>query len=205
MSFGDIGLSDKDWLEYRLLKVDESVKSINPKDLPSDFCPKACRLVEEFHRKTVNQDIEWMLYFDYKTGEGIYCWKGEEGKTGGLFNDIHFKGKHISSIHNHPKKFYSFPSLDNFEILEKDFEDYEVICSSFSFWIIGFNGILERDEIEKIRYNFNKEFVEINKEVISNFNGKDVGMIIDNRFSDYLSNYLNNSFENIIISKKEYS
>ena len=191
-SFDNINLPDKDWLEYKRLKVVKSVKSINPKDLPNDFCPKACKLVDEFHKKTANQDIEWMLYFDYRTGKVIYCWKGEDGKTGGLYDAIHFRGRHIASVHNHPKKFYSFPSLDNFEILEKDFEDYEIICSNFSFWVIGYKGILDNDQIDEIKNKFHEKFAEVNREVISNFNEDDVGMIIDVIF-------------NIIINKKKYS
>ena len=68
LSFDDVEFPDKDWLEYKLLKADKTVKSIDLEDLPKEFCPKDCILVDEFHRKTVNQDIEWMLYFDYTTG-----------------------------------------------------------------------------------------------------------------------------------------
>ena len=63
LSFEDIEFPDKDWLEYKLLKVDKTVKSINSQDLPEDFCLSACKLVDEFHRKTVNEDVEWMMYF----------------------------------------------------------------------------------------------------------------------------------------------
>ena len=204
LSFDDIEFPDKDWIEYKLLKIDKTVKSINPKDLPNDFCPKACKLVDEFHRKIVNQDIEWMLYFDYSTGDEIYCWKGEEDKTGGKYEKIHLKNRNIASLHNHPKNYYSFPSLDNFDILENDFEDYEIICASSSFWVIEYKGILECDEIVEIRNNFHKKFYDINMEVISNF--KDgVGICIEEKFSRYLSNYLNSSFDNINITKLEYS
>ena len=41
-------VNDEDWLEYRRLKVDESVKSVSPQDLPSDFSDEACRVVDEF-------------------------------------------------------------------------------------------------------------------------------------------------------------
>ena len=80
LSFDEIHIPDKDWLDYKRLEVDQSVKSISPNDLTKEFCPKVCKLVDEFHRKTVNEDIEWMLYFDYTNGEVIYCWKGEKGK-----------------------------------------------------------------------------------------------------------------------------
>ena len=108
LSFDEIHIPDKGWLDYKRLEVDESVKSISRNDLPNDFCPKACKLVDEFHKKTVNEDIEWMLYFDYTDGEVIYCWKGEEDKTGGAYDKIHLKGRNIASLHNHPKDYYSF-------------------------------------------------------------------------------------------------
>lgn len=83
MSFDDVEFPDKDWWEYKLLKADKTVKSINPEDLPKDFCPKDCKLVDEFHRKTVNQDIERLLYCDYTNGEVIYCWKLFKRRFGG--------------------------------------------------------------------------------------------------------------------------
>ena len=91
LPFGGKTYEDPEWLEYRFLKIDKSVKSINPEDLPSDFCPKACRIVDEFHRKTVHEDVEWMLYFDYTTGEVVYCWKGGKGKIDGNYNRKYLK------------------------------------------------------------------------------------------------------------------
>jgi hypothetical protein len=73
LPFGGKTYADEDWLEYQRLTIDESVKSINPSDLPIDFCDDACRLVDEFRRKTVNEKVEWMLYFDYTNGDVIYC------------------------------------------------------------------------------------------------------------------------------------
>lgn len=140
LSFGDIDFKDTDWIEYMLLKVDKSVKPINPEDLPEDFCEEACRLVDEFHRKTVNQKVEWMLYFDYKTGEVVYCWKGEEGRLIGKFNEKFLFKKNIASIHSHAEGWYSFPSPENFDILENVFEDFEIITSADAFWIIEFKG-----------------------------------------------------------------
>lgn len=53
LSVDDIKFPDRDWVEYKHLKVDKSVKSVNPNDLPKEFCESACKLVDEFHRKTV--------------------------------------------------------------------------------------------------------------------------------------------------------
>lgn len=37
LSFDGIEFPDSDWLEYKLLRVDKSVKSIDLKDLPEEF------------------------------------------------------------------------------------------------------------------------------------------------------------------------
>lgn len=131
-------VNDEDWLEYERLTIDKNVNSIKPKYLPEDFCDEACRLIEEFHRKTVNEKIEWVLYLDYRTGEVIYCWKGGSGECRMDFEKINLFGRNITSIHNHATGYYSFPSPENFDILENDFEDYEVITSVNAFWIIEF-------------------------------------------------------------------
>lgn len=152
LGFGGIDVEDKDWIRYRLLKVDESLNPIRPCDLPDYFCDEACRIVDEFRRKTVNEKIEWMLYFDYMAGEVIYCWQGDFGKSGGEFKRKYLKGKHIASIHNHTLGYYSFPSPDNFDILENDFEDCEIITSIRAFWIVEFKEVFagKLDKIFKL-------------------------------------------------------
>lgn len=66
-------VEDEDWIRYKLLRVDKSLKSIDLSDLPDEFCDEACKLIDEFRRKTIKEKEEWMLYFDYLTGEIIYC------------------------------------------------------------------------------------------------------------------------------------
>lgn len=206
LSFDEIHIPDKGWLDYKRLEVDQSVKSISPNDLPKEFCPKACKLVDEFHRKTVNEDIEWMLYFDYTNGEVIYCWKGEKGKAKGDFENIHVCNRKIASIHNHPQGFYSFPSPDNFDILENVHEDYEIITSYSAFWIVKFKG--------KIAKEYRKLFQQ--------FLGGDMGRIIsiirtncpkydiDNITEDVIGNYLMNEIDkeiqciDLLLVKKEF-
>jgi hypothetical protein len=60
------------------------------------------------------------LFFDYKTGEIIYCFVEDNvhGRICGEIYESHFKGKNVASIHNHPKGFLSAPSGKNFQILE---------------------------------------------------------------------------------------
>ena len=205
LSFGDIDFKDTDWIEYKLLKVDKSVKPINPEDLPEDFCEEACRLVDEFHRKTVNQKVEWMLYFDYKTGEVVYCWKGEEGRAIGDFEKIIVKGRNICSIHSHVFGYYSFPSPDNFDILENDFEDYEIITSINAFWIVEFKGSI--DEIS--RTIFQQDIRENMKSVMSVIGAMHNAHDIHIR-EEVIGNYLINGIDkeiqgiNLVLTKKEY-
>lgn len=78
--------------------------------MPEDFCEEACRLVDEFHKKTVNEKVEWMLYFDYTTGEVIYCWKGENGNVEADSDKTYLQQKSIASVHSHTNNLYSFPS-----------------------------------------------------------------------------------------------
>lgn len=132
-----ITIDDNDWIKYKSLKLNSHIEPINPDDLPNDFCDNACKLVDEFRRKTVDEKVEWMLYFDYKTGEIIYCWQGEVGKCVGDFKREYFEGRNISSIHSHSRDYYSFPSPDNFDILENDFEDYEIITSIMHFGLLN--------------------------------------------------------------------
>ena len=79
-----------------------------------------------------------MLFFDYKTGEIIYCFV-EDNLGMFIFDEIyesHFEGMNVASIHNHPKGFLSAPSSNNFQILEIENEDYELICGYDEFWIL---------------------------------------------------------------------
>ena len=205
LPFSGEAINDEDWLEYQRLEADKTVKSINPDDLPSDFCDGACRLVDEFRQKTVNEEDEWMLYFDYTTADIIYCFKGIGGKTGGTYEKINFKKRKIASLHNHPKKFYSFPSHENFEILEKDFEDYELICSDNNFWIIESKGILDEKNILRLHRDLHRIFCTIENFIKINYSkNMDVGNLIEELYSEYLLSYLNTNYDNIMICKREY-
>ena len=111
----------------------------------------------------------------------------------------------VASLHKHPKKLYSFPSLDNFNILENEFEDYEIICANSSFWVIEFKGFLENEIREQIIFELNKMFMEVNRDVILNFDEHGIGIAIDSIYGQYMINYLNSYCTNIDIKKVEYS
>ena len=146
--------NNEDLFEYNKLKLNTLVKTMSKNDLPKDFSQKAIELVNEFHQKTVDEEIEWLLYFDYITGEILYCFKGDDNSTDAILDKLHLINHHVASIHNHTKNLYSFPSPENFDILEKDYEDYEIICSINSFWTIEFKGKIKR----KIRNEFLKNY-----------------------------------------------
>ncbi|WP_116591770.1 hypothetical protein [Methanobrevibacter thaueri] len=198
MSFDEIHIPDKGWLDYKRLEVDESVKFISRNDLPNDFCPKACKLVDEFHKKTVNEDIEWMLYFDYTDGEVIYCWKGEEDKTGGAYDKIHLKGRNIASLHNHPKDYYSFPSSDNFDILGNKFEDYEIITSINVFWIVEFRGLVEKEIRQNFQYRLAKDMNSINNKIrLLCHDANMINSMVEVYIGDYLLNHIDKKINEI--------
>ena len=140
----ELRLKDQEFLKYCHLDVDWDIPSISSEDLPDEFSQKAVKLVDLFRRKTAHLSYECMLFFDYKTGEIIYCFVEE-------IYEIHFKGKNVASIHNHPKGFLSAPSGKNFQILEIENEDYELICGYDEFWILEAKGVFDKEVVEEIR------------------------------------------------------
>jgi len=149
----ELKLKDQEFLKYCHLDVDWDANSISKEDLPPEFCKKAVNLVDLFRRKTVNLPYECLLFFDYKTGEIIYCFV-EDNLYGKVFEEIyenHFENRHVASIHNHPKGFLSAPSGQNFQILEIENEDYELICGYDEFWILEAKGVFNESVVEEIR------------------------------------------------------
>lgn len=206
LPFGDNAYNDEEWLEYRRLKIDYSVKSVDPDDLPEDFCEEACRLVDEFHRKTLNENVEWMLYFDYTTGEVIYCWKGEKGKIDGDFNKMDLDGKHITSIHSHTKGLYSFPSPDNFDILGNEFEDYEIITSLNVFWIVEFKGFVDKTTRKRFQQDIGEDMSSTISTIRILCSPYSVNDITEEVIGNYLTNEIDKQIQdiNLILVKKEY-
>ena len=198
--------NDEDFLEYQRLEVNLAIESILPEDLPSDFCDEACGLVDEFRRKTVNESVEWMLYFDYKTGEVIYCWKGREGRSGGDYERINLYGRNIASIHSHPRGYYSFPSPENFDMLENEFEDYEVITSVGAMWIVEFKGFVEKSVRNNFQYILGEDINDVVNIIKSKYDDDKVDIIVENVISNYLLRMLDKNIVDIelILIKKEY-
>ncbi|WP_407409094.1 hypothetical protein [Methanobrevibacter sp.] len=156
-----VAIDDKDWIKYKSLKCNKYIESITLKDLSCDFSEEACLLVDEFRRKTVDEMVEWMIYFDYHTGEVIYCWEGEEGRCLGDMEVTNFMGRNVASIHSHSRNYYSFPSPENFDILENKFEDYEIVTSVNAIWTVEFKGEVCRSIREDFQNNLSAKIRDI--------------------------------------------
>lgn len=195
----ELKLKDQDFLKYCHFDVDWDIDSISAEDLPSDFSSKAVKLVDLFRRKTVNLPYECLLFFDYKTGEIIYCFVEEtlEGQINNQIYESYFDNHHVASIHNHPKGFLSAPSGQNFQILEIENEDYELICGYDEFWILEAKGVFDVSVVEKIR----KKACDI---YFNSFSG-DNNYLINELYGEFLKNYINNKIEdNIKLTKVRY-
>ena len=193
----ELRLQDQEFLKYIHLDVDWDVDSISAEDLPGEFGPHAVKLVDLFRRKTANLPYECMLYFDYKTGQIIYCFIGNEsGRVRGEIYEEHFKNFNVASIHNHPKGYLSAPSGKNFQILEIKNEKYELICGYDEFWILEAEGTFDSDVVDDIK-----------KELTGFYNSI---LVVDNidlnsTYGDYLLNYINHEIKyNIKLTKVRY-
>ena len=143
-----------DFDEYLSLK-NQKVPVIRKEDLPDEFGDESYKTVVEFIEKTHNLDYEWLLYFDYTTGEILRCMEGAQKNVSLDFEDGEFDGYHVASIHNHPEEVLSPPSGKNFGILKREFEDYELIAGFEFFWILKAKGLHEEliDEINNFVHN----------------------------------------------------
>ena len=139
-----------DFEDYKKLKIHD-VASIKPVELPSEFGESAFKTVDEFIKKTHYLDCEWVIHFDYVTGEILKCKKGGNDNVSLNFKECEFDGHHVASIHNHPVDVYSPPSGNNFGILLRSFEDFELIMGFGCFWILKAIGV---DEILNMELKF---------------------------------------------------
>ena len=142
---------------------------------------------------TSNKKTEWNFYIDYETNEIIHCLHGKSTSVRDVIHSGLMKERKIITIHNHPKGTYSAPSYENFEILNHEFEDYEIICAEREFWILEAKGQCKnRDLIKKGIKNI---FISIE---LSNQTDK------NKLYSQRLTKYINNLNQKIILIRKEY-
>ena len=180
--------------EFCRLKTDWKIKSVDKSDLPEDISEETKEFIDIFRRKTAKEKTEWNFFIDYENNEIIHCLHG--GETN-VKNRIHYalmQNRKILSIHNHPSGTYSAPSATNFEILNHEFEDYEIICSEEEFWILESKSQFTKNYIEKIKINIEVIFQNIQEK--SNNPNK--------TYSKTLPEYINSLKNNIKLIRKEY-
>ena len=195
-------VKDQEYKFYRDLAIDWSIPSVKIDDLPSEFSKKACNLVDLFRRKTINLDFECMLYFDYVTGEIIYCFIGNENYLEEFIDESFFKNKNVASIHNHPRKGISPPSSNNFQIIEIEDEDYEIISSYDNIWILKSKGVYSKRFRNEINFDVENIFI---KSINDSFDilGMDYLILINDLYGTYLLNYIYDYYPDIILTKVE--
>lgn len=193
-----------DFKDYEKLKIND-IASIKPSDLPSEFGEGAFKTVDEFIRKTDKLNYEWVIYFDYGTGEILKCGKGEMNEVQIDFADGEFEGHNVASLHNHPISAFSPPSGKNFGILTRDFEDYELIAGKDWFWIFKAKG--NHDEF-LVEFNVASiELFKLAKDYSNNFDlSRDmIEDICDVVYGDLLSKYINDkNINDIQLIKRMY-
>ena len=179
--------------EFCRLKTDWDIKSVVKNDLPDDISDETRDFIDIFRRKTAAETKEWNFFIDYENNEIIHCFNGNKSNVIGYIDRGYMADKKILSIHNHPPGTYSAPSPANFEILDNEFEDYEIICAVDEFWILEAKGYYSnRKTIQKeLHYIFSmiELFGTPNK---------------NRKYSENLINYINDLNQTIILTKKEY-
>ena len=202
-----VKLKDREFERYRHLPIDWSISAITKEDLPSEFSSNAVKTVDMFRRKTVNLDVECMIYFDIQTGNIVSCNFADENipneVTGEIYPDF-LEGMHIASLHNHPKHYCSPPSSKNFQMLSLDFEEYELILSERELWILESKDIIfDEETINKIREKTGG-YLEIifNDSNIQFENGYEVWDNVKKIYGDLLLIYFNKEFDNIKLIRR---
>ena len=199
-------LSDKEYKRYRHLPIDWSINPITKDMLPDEFSLDAVKTVDLFHRKTINLPYECIIFFDYISGNIIFCKFSDEkpNKVKGEIYKSFLKDMLLASVHNHPIQFYSPPSGRNFQMLGLDFEDYELILSKNELWTLeSKQEILNDSEIKIIRKNADEFLHNIITEF--NFNFDEGYLVIENIneiYGSFLLNYINNDFNKIKLTRR---
>jgi hypothetical protein len=188
--------------DFCKLEIDWTIKSIDKNDLPGELSDETCKFINLFRRRTANEKNEWNLYIDYENNEIIHCLHGGMTNVCDLIHSELMKNRKIVSVHNHPPHTYSAPSAQNFEILEHEFEDFEIICATDEFWILEAKGKYSQSCIEKIRRRIKKIFFNCELESFNPKKSKTYNSNIE--YGKRLTKYINNLKNNIKLSKKEY-
>ena len=196
--------SESDFEKYNELKIN-NVSSIKIEDLPEEFGKEAFKTIEEFIKKTAYLNHEWLLYFDYKTGEILRCVEGTNDNVKLEFIDDEFSGCHIASIHNHPSNLISPPSGENFNILLREFEDYKLIASKNELWILKAKRV--HKNLARMLNIYSKViFNSLEIEADDLYNNEEMKQkYVNLYYGDYLLKYINDkNLKDIQLTKKRY-
>ncbi len=197
-------VTDNDLEKYLKLETSNAA-SVKKSDLPSEFSDEAFKVVNEFIKKTIDLDYEILIFFDYNSGEILQCKIGKINKVKIELKENKFKGHNVASIHNHHKSVYTPPSPQNFSILQRNFEDYELIAGWNGLWIL--KGKVKDDKlyfelkiISKSLFNLAFNYSKTKSENI-----QEIEDICDEKYGYLLSTYINNkNINKIQLTKKEY-
>lgn len=202
----EVKITDKEYERYRHLPIEWSLSSITKDDLPVEFSDKSVKTVDMFRRKTYGLDIECMIYFDIETGNIVSCNFADDdpGHVNGTIYPNFLKGMHIASAHNHPRKYGSPPSGKNFEMLQYDFEEFEIILSQRELWVLESKiDVFDEARVNKIRKALDEGlqaiFDEINDDYLDGY------LVLDNlerEYGNFLLIYLNKGFDNIKLTRR---
>lgn len=190
--------------EYDALKP-KANKSIELKDLPCDFTEESLIIVNDFIKKTEGLNREFVIHFDYITGEIINCASGIINRVEFDIEDEDIKGKHVAAIHNHPLEILSPPSGKNFKILKRAFEDYELIAGFEYFWILKAKGVHE-DLIDEMNDVSDTAFLSSFLHCTARYNDETVfNRMQDLRYGGELSKYISDkNISDIQLTKRKY-
>lgn len=197
-------LKKSDCEEYNNLKP-KGNRLIELKDLPYEFSKEALITINEFIKKTDGLNREFVIHFDYITGEIINCASGILNHVEFDIDDEDIRGKHVASIHNHPMEVLSPPSGKNFKILKREYEDYELIAGFEYFWILKAKGLHE-DLIGEMNDASDTAFLSSFLHCTARYNDDEVfNRMQDLRYGSELSKYINDkNIKDIQLTRREY-
>lgn len=127
--------------------------------------------------------------------------QGDGNEVYGEVDENILKGKNIASIHNHHRYFNFPPSPKNFQILELEFEEYELIVSKGDLWVLESKDIIPDCDIIEIKENISKLFYLSQNKIIKEF-GEDLVEKRNELYGKLLIDYISNLKFNITLERK---
>ena len=189
---------------YKNLK-NQDIASIKTDDLPDEFGEDSFKIIDEFIKKTYYLDYECLILFDYITGEILKCAVGSEDNVSISFKEGEFENHNVASIHNHGEGIFSPPSGKDFDIINRDFEDYELIASQNELWILKAK-IKDKNLANRCYINASFIFKSIYQRCSNRYNDKEIiDKIANIQYGNKILKYINDETENNIqLTKREY-